>query len=828
MTASNSQVFEFLFFLCLVFVDVETQIQRDYCVVGAGPSGIFLVLAGLQMGFFLQKAGRDYIIFERNNVAGSFYVKFPRHRKLISINKRHTGKTNKEFNLRHDWNSLISDDESLLMKYYSKEFFPHADHYVRYLNDYAKKLELKIQYNTNIKNITRQSDGLFSLKDNNGTKYTCKDLIMSTGIATENLGDKFKGVEYTEKYSEISTNPDDYEGQTVLIIGRGNSAFETADSIMGATNLIHMISRSRVRLAWETHYVGDLRAINNGILDTYQLKSLDALLEAPLEELAVIKKDNKLYVDAFEGDGKHAVTSTKIVKNSDQPDNFAIREPYDRIIRCLGFQFDFSIFDNSTNPGRCKGFRRKKYPSISPSYESLTVPHLYFAGTNTHSIDLRKSAGGFIHGFRYTTRALHHLLEWKSQGVVWPHVVVPYIDLMNIILKRINEASGMYQMFSVLGDVIIIRDDGQVAYFEEFPVKLVDKFQEHTGYPTGPMIVLNLEYGKGFSGAGKDTFKPNRATGEPSEAHMSNFLHPVFYFYQKQPTAMVANGEDISLPRPDRIHHVVEDFITTWMAPESHIVPLRRFLEYIKHQDLRHFFAKSCFEVSCHVNLSFINDIFRDGRATGDAVAAHMSNFLHPVIYFYRRPLTKMAVLGKDVSLPHPDRIHHIVEDFLTAWEHWDHQGTIGTIKGPLGPSRDHWDHQGIIGTIKGPLGPSRDHWDHQGTIGTIKGSLGPSRDHWDLQVTIGTIKGPLGPSRDHWDLQGTIGTIKGPLGPSRDHCISSSLNSCFVNNSLFIIKNDTMFLRTAPGSHILLLRRFLEYIKHQDLRHFFSKSCFE
>ena len=37
------------------------------------------------------------------------------------------GKTNKEFNLRHDWNSLISDDEALRMTRYSKEFFPHAD-----------------------------------------------------------------------------------------------------------------------------------------------------------------------------------------------------------------------------------------------------------------------------------------------------------------------------------------------------------------------------------------------------------------------------------------------------------------------------------------------------------------------------------------------------------------------------------------------------------------------------------------------------------------------------------------------------------------------------
>ena len=40
------------------------------------------------------------------------------------------GSTNKEFSFRHDWNSLISDDDSLLMKHYTKDYFPHADVYV--------------------------------------------------------------------------------------------------------------------------------------------------------------------------------------------------------------------------------------------------------------------------------------------------------------------------------------------------------------------------------------------------------------------------------------------------------------------------------------------------------------------------------------------------------------------------------------------------------------------------------------------------------------------------------------------------------------------------
>ena len=44
---------------------IEVMSDHDYCVIGAGP-------AGLQLGFFFEKAGRDYIIFERSNNTGKF------------------------------------------------------------------------------------------------------------------------------------------------------------------------------------------------------------------------------------------------------------------------------------------------------------------------------------------------------------------------------------------------------------------------------------------------------------------------------------------------------------------------------------------------------------------------------------------------------------------------------------------------------------------------------------------------------------------------------------------------------------------------------------
>jgi hypothetical protein len=47
------------------------------------------------------------------------------------------GKTNKEFNLRHDWNSLLSDDETLRMTKYSKRLYPKADVLVNINNPFS-------------------------------------------------------------------------------------------------------------------------------------------------------------------------------------------------------------------------------------------------------------------------------------------------------------------------------------------------------------------------------------------------------------------------------------------------------------------------------------------------------------------------------------------------------------------------------------------------------------------------------------------------------------------------------------------------------------------
>jgi len=103
--------------------------------------------------------------------------RYPRHRKLISINKIYTGRRNKEFNLRHDWNSLLSDRPDLLFQRISRELYPNADDFPRYLSMFEKELGLKVKYGADIGKIKASEfngNRGYILSDQNGVNYQCR------------------------------------------------------------------------------------------------------------------------------------------------------------------------------------------------------------------------------------------------------------------------------------------------------------------------------------------------------------------------------------------------------------------------------------------------------------------------------------------------------------------------------------------------------------------------------------------------------------------------------------------------------------------------------
>ena len=110
-------------------------------IIGAGP-------AGIQMAYFLKD--EEYIILEKADAPCSFFRKFPRQRRFISLNKSRL--------MRFDWNSFIGN---LSFRDYSEDLYPKADDYVRYAEDFVKLNDIKIHYNFEVKSIEKRDDGLF-------------------------------------------------------------------------------------------------------------------------------------------------------------------------------------------------------------------------------------------------------------------------------------------------------------------------------------------------------------------------------------------------------------------------------------------------------------------------------------------------------------------------------------------------------------------------------------------------------------------------------------------------------------------------------------------
>lgn len=503
----------------------------DYIILGAGP-------AGIQLGYYFQKNNENYKILESGKGAGTFFEKFPRHRKLISINKVHTGFDNKEINLRWDWNSLLNDDDDFSYKDFDIDYFPSADTLVEYMNEYVNRYQINIDYEQQVSLISREgNNGKFLLETEQGTTYRCSKLIIATGFKKANVPN-IPGMELTECYTKFAIEPENFVNQEVLIIGKGNSAFETADSLTPTASIIHVISPETLQFAWETHYVGHLRAVNNNFLDTYQLKSQNALLDGFIEKIE--QKDGKYYVDV---DYLHANGEKEVLQ-------------YDRIINCTGFKFDNGIFDESIRAEMC---RMNKFPSQTSEWESTNVKDMYFAGTLTHMRDYRKTTSGFIHGFRYNVKALHKILQYKyaDKAIDSRKINTDVESIITHSLERINTSSALWQQYGFLHDVIDLSGEGNEGpYYDELPLDYVKEvFLKNSPH----YISISLEFGKVLN----NPFAIER-NPVPEKAKESVFLHPVFRQY--------INGEVVAE------HHLLENLYGEWREEENHIQPLREFL----------------------------------------------------------------------------------------------------------------------------------------------------------------------------------------------------------------------------------------------------------
>jgi thioredoxin reductase len=505
--------------------------HRKYVIIGAGPGG-------LQMGYFLAKSGLDYLILEKNTEAGSFFKKQPVHRKLISINKKNNFYKEDEFNWRHDWNSLLSDNPELRFTHYTDELFPNADVLFKYLGDYAKKCELNIDYGTEVLSIIKSStdpNQKFSIILKNGDELTADVLFMATGAVGGNSPSEIEGIENTVSYSDQDLDLEIYKNKRVGILGGGNSAFETADYLAGSAAFVHVLTRGPIKMAWDTHFVGDVRAVNNNILDMYQLKSLHAVISPKIKKIEKLENGNLRTHHSYD------------YPKSSKPGSLELTRDYDFILNCTGFNWvSPELFDPSSRPNVTN---LKKYPALTESWESENIKDLYFIGGAMQAID-RKSASGFIHGYRYNIRSLSKIIKAKYENIEIPFIDHNEFDLNKMLdemYMRFSIGDGIFQQYGFLGDLLLFsKDTNSYKEYREMPVTFFKGLIAQDQHS----FQLTLEFG--FEKY-KDSALTFMGPSDPNDTPCAAFLHPVIRHFYNGKTQEFHFGDSL-LGRWDRPH----------------------------------------------------------------------------------------------------------------------------------------------------------------------------------------------------------------------------------------------------------------------------------
>jgi Pyridine nucleotide-disulphide oxidoreductase len=330
-----------------------------------------------------------------------------------------------------------------------------------------------------------------------------------------------------------------FANQRVLIIGKGNSGFETAQKLLGHANIIHLASPHPVRLAWTTKHPGDVRGQYGALLDSYWFKTLHGVLECDIDRIWRDGNRLKAQITYTLADGERALLE------------------YDTVIRCTGFTMDTAIFDESCRPDTAPG---GQIPAVKPDWQSVNVDGLYFAGTLMQARDRRHASSAFIDGFRYNLRTLARLLEERYAGIplAWYQLPADAPKLTAAVLDRVNWSSALWTQFEYLGDAYVVdKAAGEVRQYQDLPEDYaVERFGGAAHCYTVTLRWGRREYA--------DVFAIQRHP-IPERAAESAFLHPVIRRWRR--------GEFVAEL------HLLEDLMARWRDPVRHVEPLRAFLD---------------------------------------------------------------------------------------------------------------------------------------------------------------------------------------------------------------------------------------------------------
>jgi thioredoxin reductase len=411
----------------------------DVVVVGSGPGG-------LQTSYDLRRLGVRHAVLSADELPAGMFQRFPVFERLITWTKQDAPfeQGTREYEW-YDHNSLLADEpesRALVPQLMDRTYdVPSRQEMEAGLAAFAERTGLEIRYGCRWEATRREDDGLV-LQTSDG-EYRCRAAVFAIGV-TEPWKAPIPGVENARHYVDTGS-PEDYRGGRVFIVGKRNSGFEVASGLLPWASGLVLASPRPVDTARLGRLAVRARYLNP--LDEYSRGGAGALVvDAAIERI-------ERRGDAFRITARGTTWPGELMFEADH------------VLVATGFRtplLDLPDLGLATvSDGRV--------PALTPFFESVSVPGVYFAGNASQGAPgLRKqglaSNSTSVNGFRYNARVLaRHLAETRF-GVELERPPLERDQVLPYLLGELAHAPELWVQKGYLARVVscngAIRDEG--------------------------------------------------------------------------------------------------------------------------------------------------------------------------------------------------------------------------------------------------------------------------------------------------------------------------------------------------------------------------------
>ena len=389
----------------------------DVVVVGSGPGG-------LQTSQSLSRRGVGHAVISQDDAPGGMFRRFPTFERLISWTRPDapfdSGTREYEW---YDHNSLLGDDgaRALVPEFMDRTFdVPARAEMEAALVAFAERAGVRVRYGCRWTG-TRREDDRFVLETTDG-EYRCRFAVFAIGV-TEPWPAPIDGAELANHYVKTRSVAS-YQGKRVVIIGKRNSGFEIANGLLPWARELVLVSP---------------RPVNIGVLPQSPLR-LRYL--QPYEEF-VRGGAGSYIVDAAISRVERANGSLRVVADGTTWPG-RLEFDADDVILATGFK---APLQDLRELGLATVLN-DRVPALSPYFESISTPGVFFAGNVTmgskgprkHGVAPNSTS---VNGFRYNARvAADHIAD--RLGLERPRPKIDRGDLVSFLLAELARAPELW------------------------------------------------------------------------------------------------------------------------------------------------------------------------------------------------------------------------------------------------------------------------------------------------------------------------------------------------------------------------------------------------